>query len=356
MYSRPGLNWQFDWQNLGEPSELPEGELRVVVYARDRSTYQLKSGTTANTQNWGSATTKFTFDTTLEPLVKGSTVNTAAGSVIPRPGQDVSSNPPIIVLDYTPENTQVTIEKLEVDDVDVTARVSSNQRNRFVYQPEGLNLGLHKVEVDAKDAAGNSATFRYEFNVVTRSPFVMQLQAGWNSISLPQHPVDGTLESVFSNPAIDQVLSYDASDPEFKWRMATRQDGVWTTSLGELTNISAELGYWVNSREFVSQSVLLRGRQRLGDSAPLTPLGPSRYKGWNFVGVVDNDGDQTQNNWEDGLKLGDVGQTARMYLGSDFVEAYTWNATLNQFSVIEPSDQMLIGQGIWVFYREGDTP
>lgn len=354
MFSRPGMNWEYNWRNLSGDNELPNGKLKVIVLARDRSTYKLTDGNTVqNTNNWGSATAEFTLDTEMLPLVTGSSVNTAGGEVIPRPGQKVSDNPPILVFTFE-EGTQVTIEELLVNDVDVTERVSETQKNRFVYQPEGLNLGTHMVEVEARDAAGNKTSFRYDFDTVTRSPFVMQIQAGWNAVSLPQDPVDGSLDSVFSNPAIDQVIAYDASSTE-PWRMANRQDGVWTTSLGELTNIRAELGYWVNSSQFVSQSVQLRNRQRLGADAPLTPLSPSNYKGWNFVGVVDNDGDQTENHWDDGLRLGTVPQIASVYLG-EFVEAYTWNATLNQFAVIEASDQMKIGQGVWVFYREGDDP
>ena len=354
MLSRPGMNWEYNWRNLSGDNELPNGKLKVIVLARDRSTYKLSDGNTVqNTNNWGSATTEFTLDTEMLPLVKGTSVDSAAGEVIPRPNQKVSDNPPILVFTFE-EGTQVTIEELLVNDADVTERVSETQKNRFVYQPEGLNLGTHMVEVEARDAAGNKTSFNYNFDTVTRSPFVMQIQAGWNAVSLPQDPVDGSLDSVFSNPAIDQVIAYDASSTE-PWRMANRQDGVWTTSLGELTNIRAELGYWVNSSQFVSQSVQLRNRQRLGADAPLTPLSPSNYKGWNFVGVVDNDGDQTENHWDDGLRLGTVPQIASVYLG-DFVEAYTWNATLNQFAVIEASAQMKIGQGIWVFYREGDDP
>ena len=354
MFSRPGMNWEYNWRNLSGDNELPNGKLKVIVLARDRSTYKLSDGNTVqNTNNWGSATAEFTLDTNIDPLVKGASVYTAGGEVIPRPNQKVSDNPPILVFTFE-EGTQVTIEELLVNDADVTERVSETQKNRFVYQPEGLNLGTHMVEVEARDAAGNKTTFNYNFDTVTRSPFVMQIQAGWNAVSLPQDPVDGSLDSVFSNPAIDQVIAYDASSTE-PWRMANRQDGVWTTSLGELTNIRAELGYWVNSSQFVSQSVQLRNRQRLGADAPLTPLSPSNYKGWNFVGVVDNDGDQTENHWDDGLRLGTVPQIASVYLG-DFVEAYTWNATLNQFAVIESSDQIKIGQGIWVFYREGDDP
>ena len=358
MYSRPGLNWEYTWRNLGGSNAVPEGELRVVVFARDKSQYKITAAQTApNNYNWGSADTKFTYDTSLKPLIKGSSIDSTAGTVLPTPNQKVSESRPFIMLHFSGENTEVTIEQLQVDDVDVTSRVESNERNRFIYWPEGLNFGMHTVEVDARDAAGNEATFQYEFEVVTRAPFVVRLLAGWNAVSLPQQPVDGSLESAFSNPAIDQVISYvranNADAPQ--WLLATRQDGIWTTNYGDLTDITAGLGYWVHTDSFVNQSIPLRSPERLSQDLPSAPVGITTFEGWNFVGVVDQDGDQTQNDWGQSLKLGDVVQTGRMYLGS-YVRAYTWDSTRSQFEALEPADDVEIGRGIWVYYGEGVAP
>ena len=353
MYTRPGLNWEYTWRDNG----VPEGALRVVVFARDKSQYKVTPESSGNTHNWGSTDTQFTYDTTLKPLIKGSTVDSTAGTVLPTPNQKVSESRPFIMLHFSGENTEVTIEQLQVDDVDVTSRVESNERNRFIYWPEGLNFGTHKVEVDARDAAGNEATFQYEFEVVTRAPFVVRLLAGWNAVSLPQQPVDGSLESAFSNPAIDQVISYlrPNKDDRAQWLLATRQDGVWTTNYGDLTDVSAGPGYWVHTSTFVNQSIPLRSPERLGPDLPAAPVGITTFEGWNFVGVVDQDGDQTQNDWGQSLKQGDVVQTGRMYLGS-YVRAYTWDSTRSQFEALEPTDAIEIGRGIWVYYGEGVAP
>lgn len=353
MYTRPGLNWEYTWRDNG----VPEGELRVVVFARDKSQYKITADSSGNTHNWGTADTKFTYDTTLKPLISGSTVDRTAGTVLPEPNQKVSESRPFIMLHFSGENTEIEIEQLQVDDVDVTTRVESNERNRFIYWPEGLNFGTHKVEVDARDAAGNEATFQYEFEVVTRAPFVVRLLAGWNAVSLPQQPVDGSLEAAFSNPQIDQVISYlrPNKDDAPQWLLATRQDGVWTTNYGELTDITAGLGYWVHTDSFVNQSIPLRSPERLSQDLPSAPVGITTFEGWNFVGVVDQDGDQTQNDWGQSLKQGDVVQTGRMYLGS-YVRAYTWDSTRSQFEALEPTDDIEIGDGIWVYYGEGVAP
>lgn len=360
MYSRGRLNWEYTWRNLGGSNSVPEGELRVVVYARDKSQYKLKPGAgVENTQNWGSETTKFTYDTSLKPLIRGTTIDTTAGSLLPTPGQKVSDTRPFVMLFFSGENTQVEIEKLQVNDIDVTTRVESNERNRFIYWPDALNFGTHTVEVDARDAAGNEATFRYEFDKVTRSPFIVRLLAGWNAISLPQEPVDGSLEAAFSDPKIDQVIGYfrPSSDAAPQWQLATRQDGVWTTNYGELTDISAGQGYWVHTDSFVNQSIPLRSPERLSADLPTRPIGITTYDGWNFVGVVDQDGDQTQNDWGQTLEHGDPGipQTGRLYLGN-YVRAYTWDATRSRFDALESSDSILIGDGIWVYYGEGVAP
>ena len=353
MYTRPGLNWEYTWRDNG----VPEGELRVVVFARDKSQYKITADSSGNTHNWGTADTKFTYDTTLKPLISGSTIDRTAGTVLPEPNQKVSESRPFIMLHFSGENTEIEIEQLQVDDVDVTTRVESNERNRFIYWPEGLNFGTHKVEVDARDAAGNEATFQYEFEVVTRAPFVVRLLAGWNAVSLPQQPVDGSLEAAFSNPQIDQVISYlrPNKDDAPQWLLATRQDGVWTTNYGELTDITAGLGYWVHTDSFVNQSIPLRSPERLSQDLPSAPVGITTFEGWNFVGVVDQDGDQTQNDWGQSLKQGDVVQTGRMYLGS-YVRAYTWDSTRSQFEALEPTDDIEIGDGIWVYYGEGVAP
>ena len=355
MYSRPDLNWEYTWTNLPGTNAVPNGKLRVVVYAHDRSTYQLNDQS-GQLQNWGAADTSFTLDSDLLPLVKGTTIDTAAGSVLPRPNQKVAESRPFVILNFSGENTQVTIKKLEVDDVDVTARIDSNQRNRFIYWPEGLNFGDHTVEVEAVDAAGNEETFKWDFEVTSRSAFVIELLAGWNAISLPYHPVDSSIESAFSNPSIDTVIGWDAADPDSPWRLAMRRNGIWTTNeqYGTLTEVSAGYGYWVHSQSFVSQSIPIRSRERLGGDIP-TPVDIPTHQGWNFVGVVDQDGDQTQNHFGQSLLTGSDPQTASDYLGS-FVRAYTWDATFNRFDTIEATTTMTIGDGVWVFYGNPIAP
>ena len=79
--------------------------------------------------------------------------------------------------------------------------------------------------------------------------------------------------------------------------------------------------------------------------------------GWNFVGVIDQDGDQTEDDFSNSLQ-GSDGQlvTANDYLGQNYVRAYTWDATFSRFDVVRPIDAMKIGAGVWVYYEGGIAP
>ena len=77
--------------------------------------------------------------------------------------------------------------------------------------------------------------------------------------------------------------------------------------------------------------------------------------GWNFVGVIDQDGDQTQANDGETLETGDTPVTAGDYLGKN-KRAYTWDAVRSEFKVLEDGDEIKIGDGIWVYYGGGLAP
>lgn len=344
--SRAGDAWEYTWRNLTGTSELEPGKLQVIVWGRDRSSFEKHDGS-ENLNNWESANTSFTFDNELK-----SPLTAAGGEVLPRERSKVSEARPFILLDFS-EGTTVTLDSVTIDDTAVT--MDRQNDGRFVYWPPNLGIGTHTVEVEATDAAGNEQSFDYEFEVVQRSDFVIELLAGWNAISLPADPVDSTLGAVFTNPMVDSVLGWTAEN-EGSWRFAVRQDGVWSTSdqFGTLTDIEARYGYWVHSEGFIRQSVQLATIRRGQDTPRLRAIDTN--KGWNFVGVVDQDGDQTQDNFNDTLRDSDRDPvSAKTYLG-EFTRAYTWDATFNRFDTLDEDENVQIGQGIWVFYGEGIAP
>ena len=346
-HARPGENWEIDWRNVRSGSaSLEDGRLRVVAIARDRSRH-VRGG--QYVQSWGSASATFTLDSEFE-----SPLRPRGGEVQPRDNSKTSEIRPFIFIEFN-EPTSVTLDSVELDGVEITEEFTSRDQNRFVYWPFSMSRGMHEVVVEATDAAGNELEFDFEFESVARGDFVLDLVTGWNAISLPADPIDASIDAVFTDPAVQAVIGWDTEG----WRVAVRRDGVWESSqtFGVLSSVRARYGYWVKSDGFVRQPVALRGGVRRSDGSVPTLTDIPTEMGWNFVGVIDADGDQTEDHF--GVGLLDSQQTpvtARDYLGSNYIRAYTWDATFSRFVTLRPSDSMTIGQGIWVFYGEGIAP
>ena len=316
--ARPGNNWVYAWRNAADSQparHLNDGKVTVVVWGRDRSTFdEHKDGlcgdenmmADAECQNWGSQTVEFTIDDTFNSPLKQ---DGSGGSVQPEAGSDVKENRPFIYLDFAGENTSVTVTEFSVDGEDVLADLDSVGDNRYLYWPESLAFGTHKVEFDARDAADNEpdGNTSFEFDVTARDPFVIDLTAGWNAISFPANPVDTALDAVFTEEAIDRVVGWNPMSSNGPWSIATRIDGVWTTSanFAPLTDVVVRYGYWVHSAAFIEQSVDLQGQLNRETGDAPAAVGIITVPGWNFVGVVDQDGDQTEDHWDDDLRARD---------------------------------------------------
>ena len=344
--ARAGENWEYTWKKpAGVPgtdsTALADGSLTAVVYARDRSRYP--KGDASNVQNWGSSSAEFTLDTELKEPTDSDLQPT-------RDGKSKEARP-FVLIEFN-DNRMVTLDSVELDNVEIASEFEQPDTNRFLYWPLSLSQGDHEVEVDATDAAGNEVSFSYEFEVVARGDFVIALNAGWNAISVPADPIDTAIGSVFTDTAVTTVIGWDTQG----WRIAMKRDGVWESNekYGALNEIRAKYGYWVKSNGFVRQPVELKGgTSRDAGGTPILISIPTE-PGWNFVGVVDQDGDQTEDNFGNSLKGSDnVLIPASEYLGQNYVRAYTWDATFSRFDVARPDHTMTIGHGVWVYYPEG---
>lgn len=342
--ARPGENWEIEWQNLRSGrASLNDGNLRVIAFARDRSRH-VRDG--QYVQSWGSTSANFTLDTQFNSPLKPT-----GGEVQPEDNTTTSELRPFIFIEFA-EPTAVILESVKLDGIEIKDEFTSRDLSRFVYWPFSMSRGEHEVEVVASDSAGNELEFDFEFESVARGDFVIDLVTGWNAISLPADPIDTNIDSVFSDPAIQAVIGWDTDG----WRVAVRRDGIWESSqtFGVLTNIRARYGYWVKSNTFVRQPVALQGIVRRDDGVVPSLRDIPTETGWNFVGVIDADGDQTEDHFDVTLRDSqNVPVTANEYLGPNFIRAYTWDATFSRFDTIRPNDPMTIGKGIWVYYSDG---
>ena len=351
-YSRPGLEWEFQWVNFSGGKALKDGKLTVVAYGRDRKSYSSlrarkidEDPFAGDTYNWGAATTEFRFDTMLDDPAA------TPDGMLP-----VTESRPFVLLNYTDAST-ISIDGFSVDGT--AQEISALGDNRFLYWPEALGIATHTVSADAVDAAGNEDSFEYSFKVAERDPFNLKLIAGWNAVSFPGNPVDPMIGDVFTEDVIDMVAGWDATDPQKPWSIATKMEGEWSThtDFATLNRVSARYGYWVHAQGFVTQYVKLVGQIDRTDAnvVPADLVTIPTEPGWNFVGVISQDGRQTQGH--DGKPLMTDGDNvgAGSYLG-DNKRAYTWDAIRSEFKILEDDNDLTIGDGIWVYYGGGIAP
>ena len=350
--SRPGEVWQYSWQNpTGSTRTLRDGALAVVAFARDRSRYR-RDGKTV--QNWATATADLGLDTDFN-----SQGSRGAFRVHPPDGSTVTEERPFVIVEI-PDATSVRLNSVLFDGVDIAGEFQEVGFNEFVYWPLSMNQGEHEVVVVASDAAGNSIEFDFGFTTVQRGDFVLELQPGWNAISVPANPIDRSIASVFTNPSITTVIGWDPTGENVSpWRVAVRREGGWESNpnFAELKEIDARYGYWVKSTQFAKQRIRLIGP--LGEALPQLEyvLAPIR-SGWNFIGVVDSDGDQTQDHFGEALRdqNGDRVNAQEYLTGRCYSAAYTWDPILNRFEEILPDESMMIGDGVWLFHWDRCRP
>ena len=350
---RAGNNWEYLWSELTGDQAVEEGKLSVIVWGRDRSSY--KSGPKAADAllyNYSAVSVNFNYDKTLKAAWDANAVN---GELVPGKNEEVFEVRPFVLLDFGDEKTTVDVTMFDVDGTDYTSELQILDDNEFVWWPDPLSYGTYKIKVEANDAANNTGEQSYSFEVKERAPFVLNLLAGWNSISFPATPVDRALHAVFTDAAIDQVVGWDITEPVSPWRMATRVDGVWTTNedFQSLTDVEGRYGYWVHSTGFITQAVALTGKGDRGSDGQPSPADIPTDEGWNFVGVVDVDGDQTQDDAGETLRNSNNDPiTAAEYLGN-YTRAYTWDHINNTWDVLKKDEGMVIGTGVWVYYTKG---
>jgi len=272
---------------------------------------------------------------------------------------------PFLTTDYKAglENSTVTISEATIaagtaTAVTVTDQViASADGKTFFYQPtEALADGEHTYVVKGVDAAGNKLTTTTTFTKSARKDFVVELFAGWNSVSVPSNPTDSAVDAVLSNAGIKQVVSYDATTPAQPWRIASKVDGTFASQTDPgLTTVTAGLGYWVETSDFEDQTIALEGPTAPGDARPgLTTIATG--DGWNLVGVVDQSRAQTQKGNKNATltRPNASGVATNVTVGTYFNtvnngRAYTFNTVSSEFRELVTADTMTIGSGVWVF-------
>ena len=209
----------------------------------------------------------------------------------------------------------------------------------FIWASSDLALGGHTLTLSATDAAGNTLADEAATFTVAKRTADIALRPGWNLISIPGSlaPDKRAVNDVFTNDAIDIVLTYDAR--KRNWYRATRQDdgtlGQPGSSL-ELSMVSSLTAYWVHATGVVTQSVDL-----VGASSAETPVSIDLVAGWNLVPV------RTQEVGSDPVDADDY------FSGLSWTRAYGYNNTTQVFEAVLPGTDGTVAEnnGYWVYVQ-----
>ena len=255
--------------------------------------------------------------------------------------------------EYAEDNfDDIVVTMFKLDGVDMTDNVKTTDNQTFLISLESIALGDHTAEVQAMDQAGNMLedTLEIDFEVNDRDPYEKRLSPGWNLVSLPGEPADSSIGAVIgSGVEVRTVYTYDPVVPG-GWMVAVREtlDSDWQ---GDLTEITGQRGYWVLSDAIQDWEVniprLAGGAS--GTGTPIQPPSIPMYAGWNLIPVTDVTGDFSGdgisvsaylNSLDDGLDLARV-------LGFDTIK--------NEWMTLSGSQDLMFGNGYWVFVRESGT-
>ena len=207
----------------------------------------------------------------------------------------------------------VEITQFDLDGVSILESVKTTDSQRYLIGVENISIGDHKIKIQGVDEAGNKlgSVLEVEFEVDERDPFKRVLNPGWNLVSLPGDPADGSIGSVFTaDVPVNTVYSFDPTVPG-GWIVAVRETtaDAW---VGSLSSISSSQAYWVEAEQVWDLKVdvpRLPGGA-VGGGTPIQPPIIEIFPGWNMVPIVDVTGDAAN--------------------GDDYVDADDYFASVNK--------------------------
>ena len=247
----------------------------------------------------------------------------------------------------------VMVTSFMLDGVDITDNVKTTDDETFLVAIDDIAAGAHEINIQAMDAAGNTLddTLDIEFEVEERDPYKKRLSPGWNLVSLPGAPADGSISAVFgSDVEVKTVYTYDPVVPG-GWMVAVREslDSDWQ---GDLMEISGQRGYWVLSDAIqdweVSVPRLAGGAA--GTGTPIQPPSIALYAGWNLIPVTDVTGD-----FASGISVANYLEDLGTAREIELARVLSFNTIRNEWKTLSSSDTLELGSGYWVFVRAPAT-
>jgi hypothetical protein len=341
------------------------GTHSIYVAATDSAANAGTTGVTATTTAGVGATGIIEFE---------SDVSLVAPLVSPATGaSQTTRNPFFVTIDFSnagtttvgasesveftgDSNKVITFTTVELDGVDVSDGVSSEDNNNFLLALNDITSAEHTLTFNAEDEAGNvlAADQEIVFTITDRPQFSIALKPGWNLISLPADPADGAINTVFTGlDSVSDIVTYDPSVPGGALS-ASRDDA--GTLVGTLETINSNAGYWVYTSKFKTLAVTTQ-QLAAGQVATLPPS-ISIVKGWNLISVVDVTGTKAS-----GDTIAPSAYLASIF--SSVTRVYTFDTVGNEWSLVDHpttkitagtgDDNMTFGKGYFIYATEAGT-
>ena len=249
-----------------------------------------------------------------------------------------TDNPALVDISFDTHKT-VEIVSAIFDGKDVTDEVVTRDEVAFIFYPRNLSLGDHRLELEARDAAGNWWTDSLNFTVIEPQPFKLPINPGLNLISLPADPQNPGIDAVFgSETEIASVITYDNATG--LWLTAIRgEDG---SLIGDLDFVDSDHGYWVVSEEALTLEIMLVRRDELTVFPPAINL----VEGWNLVPVKDT----ARRPFGTALKAADYFSNIEGNIAHGY-DSQTGSLKRLNFSQ-DSGDEIAIGSAYWVYANE----
>ena len=244
----------------------------------------------------------------------------------------------------TDSHADVTITSFTINGEDKKAEIVRVKAGEYVLALTGLEVGEYEIVYTAHDDVGNDieaddSGASFTFEVQERQPYKVELQPGWNLVSVPGDPFNPAVgEVVGASLKADTVLSYQGGE----WVTAVRNDeGRWQ---GTLTDIQGGYGYWVRTTALESISTVIPPILPT-DNLPSVPV----VSGWNLLGVVD----------ARQRKAGTTEDADQYFTSLDVWRvAYSFNTRLNSWTKLLPEaadNDVENGKGYWVWSTNPGT-
>ena len=234
----------------------------------------------------------------------------------------------------------------ETTNFNLTTDVRSQDNVQFTIALVNPLVGSYTLTVTAQDEAGNNRSdgsgttaenLVSKWEVIPAKPVDIELEPGWNLISLPFHPGSPAINSVIpdSHPA-DIVMTYDNAT---KVWLVSRRDAESGKFVGDIPVLTANTAYFVRSSNF-QPIELLRPPAATAGAAPPIPSNIPVVKGWNLVPVV-----SIEVPIPAGLAADDYFGSLGTATGAGWLRALTFNTLPRTWDAVSPGQTTTLRAG-----------